>query len=255
MVRIAAALVILAGTACSGGQDSKSESPTDAPAATDDAVVTAEPEPEPVEVLPGFLTGNYAIWKQPTSDRKIPNPDGEGTVTNWMANLERGMELERVDLSGDEGEWSKIKIADKEGWILTERILTGEDLKLGVVVEETQKFKRPEVLALDIDKRIPAGALLIVGKTEGKFVEVNHPTGVYDSEIAWARTKDVMTDATEVEAAKVVTRILQLREKDADGAAQLEKLAREEFSSSKLLSLLDVVEEAEGEGEEGDAKE
>ena len=165
-------------------------------------------------------------------------------------NIERARPLERI---GEEGEWSQVRIEDgTEGWIKTERIVVDDTVRIATVVAESKRFKRPELLALVIGEKVPAGAILIAAKTDGKFTEIDVQTDKYASERTWVLTEDLVFDPNMIEAAKIIDRVMQLREKDKDGAAQLEELARSQFAGSPLLALLDVVEEPEPAPEEGE---
>lgn len=250
MVRFAATAVVLASViACTGSSTDSSE-----PVA--DAVQTPDGEPEipatePFEVKPGYFTADWALWRAPTDEKKIPDPDGgEGTVKNYLQNVERGRSLERIAVEGD---WSKVRIDDgTEGWIKTDRIVYDDGAKLATVTEDTRKFKRPDLLALEIESKVPAGALIITGKTDGKFVEIDYPTGKYDSDRTWVQADSLVTDDSEIEAARFVRRILQLRaDKKTEAAAELEDLARGQFVGSKLLPLLEVTETPEEAAAEG----
>ena len=236
MVRTIATVLFVSLTACTS-TTTEPDGATDAGGA--DAEVPATP---PIEVKPGFFTANWALWRAPTDEKQVPNPDGEGTVKNYMMNVERGRSLERI---GEQAEWSQVRIDDgTEGWIKTERIVIEDGAKLATVYEDTRMFKRPDLLSLVIEHKVQAGSLIITGKEDGKFVEIDYPTGKYDSERTWVQTENLVFDATDIDAARFVRRILQLRvDGKKEDAAELEDLARGQFVGSKLLPLLDVVEE------------
>ncbi|MBX2803552.1 MAG: SH3 domain-containing protein [Myxococcales bacterium] len=242
-----AAFVVLAAILACTGSDPVPEQPTDEVPETPEA-------PEPAPVVPAFATAGWAIWKAPTDDKNIPDPDGgEGTVKNYITNVARGDRMDRTEV-GDG--WVKVKVEDgTEGWIKADRVVEAENGRLATVVAESKMFDRPDLIALDINKKLPAAAFLIVAESEGKFSKVNYPTGKYSAEDTWALTANLEFDTQEVEAAKIIARIMELREKgDTDGAAQLEDLARGQFVGSKLLAVLDVVEVPEEEGgDEGEA--
>lgn len=241
MVRFAAAAVFVSAIACTGTPSDTDPVADEATTPSDEAEIPATP---PLEVKPGFFTADWALWRAPSDERNIPNPDGEGTIKNYMLNVERGRSLERI---GEDGAWSQVRIDDgTEGWIKTERIVTDDGTTLATVTADTRMFKRADLLALEIDKKVPAGSLIITGPTEGKFTEVDYPTGKYESTRTWVQGKDLVKDASEIEAARFVRRILQLRaDKKTEAAAELEDLARGQFVGSKLLPLLDVVAEEE----------
>ena len=238
---VVAAFIIVTVIACTGG----TSGPEEAPVEGENAEAEVPPTPT-IEVKPGFATAGWAIWRAPTDEKKVPNPDGEGTVKNYMLNVERGRPLERI---GEQGEWSQVRLEDgTEGWIKSERIVIEDGAKLATATAEARMFKRPELLALVIDKKLPPGQLLITAGTEGKFTVVDYPTGKYETQKMWVLTENLVFDSTEIEAAQVIQRVLKLRESDEAGAADLEDLARGQFPDSKLLPLLEVVEEPPEEG-------
>lgn len=239
-------LVLAALFACQGEEP---QAPADAP---DPAPAHEEPAPEPQpETKEGFVIGQTSLRKVASEDKKIDNPDGDGKVSNWIVTLERG---EQVTVLGEEGDWSNVRTSEgKEGWFKTERMVPGT-AKPAVLFEPGKLFKRPDLLSLNTDKKLPAGTVIFALEENDKFTEVDYPRSAYSSLKGWAMTSDLSFDETEVEAAKIIARIMHLREKDADSAAQLEELVRTQFSSSKLLPLLDVEEE-EPEGGEGEGAE
>ena len=81
MVRVAVAIVIVSILACTGGTEPEVEEEPP----VDQVVPGTEEQPKPaVEVKPGFFTAGWALWRAPTDEKKIPNPDGDGTVKNYM---------------------------------------------------------------------------------------------------------------------------------------------------------------------------
>ncbi|HHO50276.1 MAG TPA: SH3 domain-containing protein [Deltaproteobacteria bacterium] len=235
-------LVLVTLFACQGGEP-QTPDPTDAPKPTPEAPAP-EPEPEPTE---GYVIGQTSLRKVPSEDKKIDNPDGDGKVSNWIVTLERG---ELVSIIGDEGEWSNVRTSEgKEGWFKTERMVPGTS-KPAVLFEPGKLFKRPDLLALNTDKKLPAGTVIFALRENERFTEVDYPRSAYSSLKGWALTEDLVFDETEVEAAKIIARIMHLREKGDDSADQLEELVRSQFGGSKLLPLLDDAEEPGGEGDE-----
>ena len=251
MVRIAHVVVLLSVFACSGSSTIEEPAATDEAPPTDQAEV---PATAPHEVQPGYFTAAWALWRAPSDEKRIPNPDGEGEVKNYLTNVERARGLQQIAVKED---WSKVKSDEDEGWIKTERIVVGEQVKLATVLDETRIFQKPDAITLIVETKIQPGTVLIVADNDGRFSEVDHPTGKYDSERTWVQTENLVFDETEIEAAKFVRRIMQLREDGKeDAAAEFEDLARGQFAGSKLLALLDrpEPEEVEGGGEGGEPR-
>ncbi len=234
MVRLAVAIVIISVLACTGG--TADPEPTPEADSTDEAPDEVVPGTAEISEQPGYFTAAWALWHAPTDEREIPDPDGDGTIKNYMLNVDRGRPLTKI---GESGDWAQVRLEDDtEGWIKSERIVVGDRPGLATVHGEERMFKRPELLALVIDEKIPPGSLLITSDTDGKFTRVDVPTGKYDSEETWVLTENLVTDDKEIEAAKIIRRVMQLREDEDDGAKELAELARGQFADSPLIELL-----------------
>ncbi|MCK5688343.1 SH3 domain-containing protein, partial [Myxococcota bacterium] len=215
----------------------------------------AKDAPEPVEEVKAepvaaYITATASMKKTPSDAKKIADPTGksEKQVSNWITTMRRG---EEVTIIEDKDDWAKIQItSEEEGWIKTAALLKKEKVEaMATVMENAKVFERPEMLAIQKDREIPAGSLLFILKEKDTFSEVNYPASLYRSRATWVMSSELNLEADDVAAAKVIAQILSLRKNDIEKAKTLEELARKQFESSKLIALLDVVEE------EGEAKE
>lgn len=229
------------------------EEPTegDAAHAPSEVEAAAPAAPEPAEPQAGFVLGVTTLRKIASDDRKMPDPaGGDKQVSNWVATLYRG---EEVSILGAEGEWSNVRASDdSEGWIHTDRMVVGADTKVGTLFDEGKVFARPDLLALEADRTVEAGALVFVVDEKEQFSQVDYPRSGFNSAKAWTLTSGLVFDANEVAAAKLIAKVRHLRSQNDASAKQLEDLARSQFGSSRLIALLDQpIEGVEGEGEGG----
>jgi SH3-like domain-containing protein len=222
---------ILSG--CFGGGDS-SETP-----GTPEPTAAPAPAPEPAAATEGYVVGKTTLRKVASDERKIDDPNGgDKQVSNYVTALNRG---EKVEVLGNDGDWTHIKASDgSDGWLKTNRlVLADENTQVATLFTDGKVFDRPDLLALATDRKMEPGSLVFVISTKDQFSEVNYPkTSVADVH-AWALTSDLVTDPNEVEAAKIIAKVKELRAANDPGAKQMEDLARSQYATSKLLSLLD----------------
>jgi SH3-like domain-containing protein len=206
---------------------------------------TPSPEP-PTEAAPtaGYVVGKTTVRKIASDDRKIADPaGGDKQVSNYVTALNRG---EKVDITGNDGDWTHIKASDgSDGWLKTNRLVVeDEKTKVATLFAEGKVFDRPDLLALAADRKIEAGSLVFVLSEKDQFSEVDYPKTAVSDVHAWALSSDLTTDPNEVEAAKLIAKVRELRADNDPAAKQMEDLARSQYSNSKLLSLLDQPVEA-----------
>jgi SH3-like domain-containing protein len=219
---------------CLGGEEVVTP-PTPAPAPTDVEPVAEEPAPAPTE---GYIVGLTSLRKTPSDDKKIPDPEKpEKQISNYVAgaSFNRG---ELVTLLGTQDDWSNVRASDgKEGWIKTNRVVTGPDVKIATLYTEGKIFQRPDLLALDSTKKIEPGSLVFMLEEKDQFASVNYS----GSTTGWTLKNELIFEQSEVEAAKLISKIRQMRADNDAGAAKMEELARSQFAGSQLLTLLDTA--------------
>lgn len=232
-------------TGCFGGSEETPEPAGDAPAPAPEA----EPEPA-AEPSAAYLVGRTTLRKVSKDDKKVDDPNNPGKqMSNYVTALSRG---ERVDVLGTEADWTHVKLSDgQDGWLHGNRlVVVGPDTQVATLYEDGKVFTRPDLLALEADKKIEPGSLLFVLQTKDQFAEVDYPKSGTSSGKAWTLANALVTDANEVEAAKLIMKVRQMRADNDPGAPQMEELARSQFGTSKLIALLDVAPpEAPPEGE------
>ncbi|MEZ4241085.1 MAG: SH3 domain-containing protein [Myxococcota bacterium] len=235
---------------CFGGGSTETPAPAPQP-----EVAAPAPAPDEPAERNGFVIGVTSLRKEPTDDRKIDDGSGK-QVSNWIATLYRG---EQVTVFGenDAKDWvhARLPLGD-EGWLKADRVVAGPDVRAATLYDEGKTFRRPDLLALDTDKTIEPGSLLFVMQEKDQFAEVDYPRSGWSSNKAWTLTSELIYDPNEVEVAKVVAKVRHLRAEGSEDAKQLEELARSQFASSRLITLLDQPDaapsgdEGEGDGEE-----
>ena len=244
-------LIVLAGCSSKPAEaPAHKKSPPPQPAAA-----PAASAPAPAMALPadGWVTTVFGVKKEPVKERQIPDPSGEGTVSNWVATIYRGEKvrvLERREgkleitagVKGKDGyhaygkktDWLKIEDSSKTvGWIDTRYVLSGPDITPATVLTETKTFQRPDLLALAEKQDIAPGTLLFVLHEQGDFAEVNFtPTRT-----TWVQKKDLVFDAREIMLARMIEKLRYLQRKGKTGEMKkLLELAKESFKDTKLFS-------------------
>jgi SH3-like domain-containing protein len=224
---------------CLGGDETVVPAPPPTPAPTAvEAGTDGNGAEEPEAPTEGYVVGLTSLRKTPSDDKKVPDPENpDKQISNYVpgASFNRG---ELVTLLGEQGEWSNVRASDgKEGWLKTNRIVKGADLKIGTLYTEGKIFQRPDLLALDSTKKIDPGSLVFMVEEKDQFASVNY-TG---STTGWTLKTDLVFEQSEVEAAKLISKIRQLRADNDAGAPKMEELARSQFAGSQLLTLLDTA--------------
>lgn len=211
----------------------------------EEAPAAAAPVPEPAE-RNVYVIGETLLRKIASDDKKIDDPNGGTTkVSNWVATLYRS---EQVTIVDEDGDWTRVRASDgSEGWLKADRLVPA-DHPVATVYEAGKVFQRPDLLTLDTARKIEPGSLVFVLQTRAQFSEIDFPRSGYNSTRAWALTNELVTTPEDVDAAKLVQKVQQLRAKNDPSAAELEALARNQFGTSPLISLLDVPAAAPPEG-------
>jgi hypothetical protein len=170
---------------------------------------------------------------------KVADAKGK-QVSNWLATLYRG---ERLSLVKDDGAGDYIQVktsGEVEGFIKRASVLLAPDVSEATVLESTDAFDRPDLLALNAKKKINAGTLIFVLKTREQFSEVNASgTGTI-----WVLNGRLTTDKDELAVAKILAKARSLKEgkdeKKGEGIAGLIGLAKSNFASAKLVGIMET---------------
>lgn len=252
-------LMALGTSACSDPAPPP-EAPSEPPrikAATEEEAEPAAPDPadaaedEDVAAMGNhYVTTVVSMRRQATSDRKVPSEDDpEKKVSNWLATLHTGEEVEVTDL---EGEWSRIRASDDtEGYVQTKYLLAAAESEPLTVHESAKTFKRPDLLTLNTSRSVEPASLLFKLETKDQFTKVKN--GFREE---WILTEKTVNDEQELAATKLLSKARWMREKKDDGYEPLMELIESQFGGTKVLTLTKekLAEEeaaaAESEGEE-----
>lgn len=243
-----AAAFALVAIAC----DKKAETPPPTTANTPPPTANTPPPavntpPPAAKVDTGFVIYATVLKREGSDKPKVD--DGKGKqVANWLATLYRG---EKVTLGAEEGDYIKAKTSgDIEGFVKKSSLLIAPDVTEATVLEPTDGFDRPELLAVNSKKKINAGALLYVVKTKEQFSEVN----ASGSSTTWILSGKLSTDATEISVAKLLAKARSLKDsKKGEGAQDLVNLAKSNFASAKLVTIMETELAAPAPAAEGEA--
>ena len=193
--------------------------------------VSGEPKGQSEEAL---VTAVTSIKKEADEAAKIDGPGGK-KINNWVATLYRG---EQVTVLKVQDDWAQVKASDENiGWMKKDGLLPSEGTTLATIFETVKTFNRPDLLALNANRTLDPGSLLVVVKTKDQFSEVNYQ----GKQTAWVLSEKLNMDGTEIAAAKLVNKVRWLKGKKDPAADQFLELAKSQFSSSKLVGMFDEV--------------
>lgn len=217
--------------------------PPQAPSAA--APVAAAPTPaadttpraisQPDKAGLGYVTGPASLKRERSEEKHVEDPKGKSKkkLSNWLATLNRG---EEVRILATEEEWLRVKASDDtEGWIQKANVILATEARMATTAEDLKTFGRPDLLALNAQKTIPAGSLLFLTKEKDAFGQVNTST----TQSAWVMADKLLFDDTEVAAAKLIHKVRALEQKADPTTEDVRKLALSQLSGSKLIQLLE----------------
>lgn len=239
---------LLAASLTSACSDKK-DTPAPPAAVTPSAGAAQEPaKVAPTEAAPasslGFVLHTTAVKRAANNDAKVD--DGKGKqVSNWLATLYRG---ERVTVIKEEGDFFLAKTSGEvEGFIKKTSVLNAPDVTEATVVEPTDAFDRPDLLALNSKKKVEPGTLVFVVKQREQFSEVN----AVGTSTVWVLNGRLTNDKDEIAVAKLLAKARSLKE--SKDVADLVGLAKNNFPNAKLVATMDtLVAAAAPEGASGE---
>ena len=225
--------------------DSKKETATPPAAVTPPAGNgTAAPTPTPTAAAPttGFVVYTTVMKREGSEAPKVADAKGK-QVANWLATLYRG---ERVTIGKEEGDYIQAKTSGEvEGFVKKSSLLIAPDVSEATVIDPTDAFDRPDLLALNSKKKINPGTLLFVVKNRDQFSEVN----ASGASTLWVLNGKITTDTNEIAVAKLLAKARSLKDlKKSEGAADLVNLAKNNFASAKLVAVMETELAAPAEG-------
>jgi hypothetical protein len=233
-IRSLTLFAVVAFVAC----DKKTEAPTPPPAAVAPQAANTNAAAAPAEKPAAKNDQGYVLYstvlKREGSDKPKVD-DGKGKqVTNWLATLYRG---ERVTIGKEEGDYIQAKTSGEvDGWVKKTSLLISPDVTEATVLEASDAFDRPDLLALNSKKKINPGTLLFVVKNRDQFSEVNAAGG----STVWVLNGRISTDANEIAVAKLLAKARSMKDAKGDGAAELINLAKTNFGSAKLVAVMET---------------
>jgi hypothetical protein len=239
MLRTRVALFSLAAfstVAC----DSKKETATPPAAVVPPPANGTAPTAAPAAAAPsaapttGFVVFTTVLKREGSDAPKVADAKGK-QVANWLATLYRG---ERVTIGKEEGEYIQAKTSGEvEGFVKKSSLLIAPDVSEATVIDATDAFDRPDLLALNSKKKINPGTLLFVVKNREQFSEVN----ASGASTIWVLNGKITTDANEIAVAKLLAKARSLKDaKKGEGVADLVGLAKSNFAEAKLVAVMET---------------
>jgi hypothetical protein len=238
--RIIAAATFVAGlAACDSKKETAAPTAAVTPPAGKEAVAEKaadKPADKPVDSAHVLYT---TVVKREGSDKpKVEDAKGK-QVANWLATLYRGEKLSIV--KDDGGDYIQVKTSGEvEGFVKRQGLLIAPDVSEATVLEGTDAFDRPDLLALNSKKKINAGTLIFVVKNREQFSEVN----AVGTGMVWVLNGKLTTDKDELAVAKLLAKARSLKdgkdEKKAESITDLINLAKNNFSTTKLVSVMET---------------
>ncbi len=223
MTRLAApcAVLLLASGACSRGSRSPPAQPT--------------PPPPVHGAGESYVTAPTSLRREPTDQQRARSDGGKASAPNHLALLQRGEQVVALEARGD---WVRVRASDgTEGWVRSSVLLGDEGVSEGTVLAQAWAFDRPDLLAVNVKRKVEPGTILLVVKTRELFSEVDVGQGQH----VWILSDRVSTQPADVMAAKLVEKARTLaRSGHGDEAKQVLDLLRTRLPDSPLTPLLAV---------------
>jgi hypothetical protein len=214
----AAALLLTAFAACS-------RSPAPAPAPSPPAAAASAAGDR-------YVTAASALRREPGEP---PRAKGAKPPAAPLALLLRG---ERVTFLEARGDWSRVRASDgTEGWLRSQVLLPADGVAEATVLSQAWAFDRPDLLAVNVKRKLEPGTLLLVLKSRELFSEVEAGQGP----TAWVLSDRVVANPEDVQAAKLVEKARWLsRNGRPDEARDVLAVLRTRLPGSPLVPVLAV---------------
>jgi len=214
------AVLLLACGACSRGARQSTPAAAPPPAA-------ANPEGD------SYVTSTTSLRREPVEAQRVKALGGGSPNSNLLAVLQRG---ERVTALEHRGDWAHVRASDgTEGWLRSSLLLPADGVTEGTVLAQAWAFDRPDLLAVNVTRKVDPGTLLLVVKTKELFSEVDLGQG----QNAWILSDRISTQPADVMAAKLVEKARALaRGGHPAEAREVLGLLRARLPDSPLAALL-----------------
>jgi len=215
--------LLLAGAACSrDGRPARLDLPADGG--------IASPAPDPSL---RFITSLSTLRLEPSEQARVKVDGAKTPQPNSLALLHRG---ERVALLGSRSDWARVRASDgTEGWVHGAALAPVDSVQEGTLLVVAWAFDRPDLLAVNVKRKLDPGTLLFIRKTKDLFTEVDAGSGPS----VWVLTDRVTTRQADVEAAKLVEKARFLaRGNRPEEARDVLALLRARSADSPLVAVL-----------------
>jgi hypothetical protein len=225
--RTALALAAILAAACSDRKPAGSPPDGGAPGPAATAVPAGGAEI-------AYVTAATALRREPSEAGRVAAPGPRrAQVANVLATLLRG---ERVTLVGERGDWAQVRASDEsQGWVKNSALLPGLGVAEATLAARADAFDRPDLLAVNVRRKIEPGTLLLVVRSRELFSEVN--TGGGPS--AWVLSDRLLTGPRDVMVAKLIEKARWLvRTGKPEDARTVLELARTQFADVPLTQVL-----------------
>ncbi|HVP69386.1 MAG TPA: SH3 domain-containing protein [Anaeromyxobacteraceae bacterium] len=189
--------------------------------------------PPPPPAGDTFLTASASLRREPTEAARVKVEPSRAAQPNALALLQRG---ERVTSIEHRGEWTRVRASDgTEGWVRSSLLLPAEGVFEGTVLAQVWAFDRPDLLAVNVRRKVDPGTLLLVVKTKELFSEVDIGQG----QDAWILSDRISTDPKDVMGSKLVEKARALlRGGRLEEARAILDLLRSQVADSALIPVL-----------------
>jgi len=207
------------------------------------AACTRSPAPAPAPSPPAaaasaagdrYVTAASALRREPGEPPRAKGP-GAKAPPPPLALLLRG---ERVTFLEARGDWSRVRASDgTEGWLRSQVLLAADGVAEATVLSQAWAFDRPDLLAVNVKRKLEPGTLLLVLKSRELFSEVEAGQGP----TAWVLSDRVVANPEDVQAAKLVEKARWLsRNGRPDEAREVLAVLRTRLPGSPLVPVLAV---------------
>jgi uncharacterized protein YgiM (DUF1202 family) len=168
--------------------------------------------------------------REPVEAQRVKAAGASLPTSNLLAMLQRG---ERVNVLDHRGDWARVRASDgTEGWIRSSLLLPADGVSEGTVLAQAWAFDRPDLLAVNVTRKVDPGTLLLVVKTKELFSEVDLGQG----QNAWILSDRISTQPADVMAAKLVEKARALsRGGHLNEARDVLELLRTRIPDSPLI--------------------
>jgi SH3-like domain-containing protein len=180
------------------------------------------------------VTAPSSLRKEPADPPRAKGPAARPAPAP-LALLLRG---ERVAFLEARGEWSRVRASDgTEGWLRSAALLPADGVTEATVLGQAWAFDRPDLLAVNVRRKLDPGTLLLVVKSRELFSEVETGQGIP----AWVLSENLTSAPEAVQAAKLVEKARWLaRSGRGDEAREVLAVLRARLPGSPLAGVLAV---------------